>query len=178
VVDHEAGSSRALKERSNQILVIVPCGRSKIWDRAPSLGPVPASEAYTGAPFIVNRQYAERFGNAWVVLSAKYGFIHPAFLILGPYEVSFKHPRTNPISEDRLREQVRTLQLERFPVVVGLGGKEYRAAITAAFAGSPVHLVFPFAGLPLGKSMQAAKMATASGNPGFGFTEGKHARSF
>jgi hypothetical protein len=157
--------------------VIVPCGRSKTWERAPGLGSVTACEAYTGSPFTVNRQYAERFGDAWVVLSAKYGFIDPTYMVPGPYEVSFKHPRTNPISADRLREQARTLHLEKFPVVVGLGGKEYRAAITAAFTGSLVHLVFPFAGLPLGKSMQAAKLATASGNPGFDLAEGNHARS-
>lgn len=40
-------------------LVIVPCGQEKIWDKKPDLGPVPARDVYTGAPFKVNREYAE-----------------------------------------------------------------------------------------------------------------------
>lgn len=32
-----------------------------------------AEEAYTGTPFVVNREYARSFGDAWVILSAKYG---------------------------------------------------------------------------------------------------------
>lgn len=80
------------------VLVVIPCGRSKVWDRHPDSGPVPAAEAYTGAPFALNRRYAERFGNAWVILSAKYGFVAPTFLIIGPYEVSFKHPASYPIA--------------------------------------------------------------------------------
>jgi hypothetical protein len=32
-------------------------------------------------------RFAERFGDAWVVLSAKDGFIPPEFTIPAPYEV-------------------------------------------------------------------------------------------
>ena len=89
------------------VLVIVPCGKSKLWDREPHHGAVTAGEAYTGTPFRLNCQYAERFGDAWVVLSAKYGFIAPEFMIPESYEVSFKYPATSPIMFDRLRQQVR-----------------------------------------------------------------------
>jgi hypothetical protein len=105
---------------------MVPCGRSKIWDREPDHGPIPASDAYTGTPFRLNRQYAERFGDAWVVLSAKYGFIAPDFMIPAPYEVSLKHPATHPIAFDRLREQLREQQLGSFPFIVGLCNKRLR----------------------------------------------------
>ena len=98
-------------------------------------------------------------------------------MIPGPYEVSFKHPATRPIPFDRLREQVRELQLGRYSVGVGLGGKEYRAAIGAAFADLPTRLVFPFAGLPLGKSLQAAKRAITSGDPGSSLSEAGDGRS-
>jgi len=57
------------------MLVIVPCGKSKLWDRKPDHGPVAAAEAYTDTPFRLNREYAERSGDAWVALSTKYGFI-------------------------------------------------------------------------------------------------------
>jgi hypothetical protein len=59
------------------LLVVVPCGMSKVWDRDSDHGPGATTEAYTGTPFRLNRQYAERFGDAWVVLSAKYGLIAP-----------------------------------------------------------------------------------------------------
>jgi hypothetical protein len=149
------------------VLVVVPCGKSKIWDGEPARGPVGAAEAYTGTPFRLNRQHAERFGDAWVVLSAKYGFIPPDFMIPEPYEVSFKHPATSPIPFGRLRQQVQELELGRFPIMAGLGGKEYRASVDAAFGDLPTRLVFPFAGLPLAKSLQATKRAIASGDPGF-----------
>jgi hypothetical protein len=153
------------------VLVVVPCGRSKIWDREPHRGSVAAAEAYTGTPFRLNRQYAERFGDSWVVLSAKYGFIAPDFSISAPYEVSFKYPATSPIVFDRLRQQVREQQLGRHRITVGLGGKAYRAAIEAAFADSSARLVFPFAGMPLGKSLQEVKHAITSGAPGFSASE-------
>ena len=175
-----ASSSRTSIIRGDaqvKVLVVVPCGRSKVWDREPHRGPVAAAEAYTGTPFRLNRQYAECFGDAWVVLSAKYGFIAPDFMIPEPYEVSFKHPATRPIPFVRFREQVREQQLGRYPVVVGLGGKEYRAAIGAAFADLPTRLVFPFAGLPLGKSLQAAKQAITSGDPGIHLYEAGDGRS-
>ena len=52
------------------------------------------------------------------------------------------------------------LGLDHYPEVVGLGGREYRAAVEAAFAGTPVALDFPFSGLPIGKAMGATKRAT------------------
>ncbi len=150
---------------SARSLVIVPCGKDKIWHKNPERGAVPARDTYTGAPFVVDRAYAERFGDAWVVLSAKYGFLPPDHMIPGPYEVSFKDPTTQPVSIAQLHEQVRAQGLDRFDRVIGLGGKEYRHAIEAAFAPWPVRLVFPFAGLLIGKVMQATKQAVTSGDP-------------
>jgi hypothetical protein len=69
---------------------VIPCSRSKIWDCEPDRGSVAAADAYTGTPFRLNRQYAERFGDTWVVLSANYGFIAPKFIIPAPCEVTFK----------------------------------------------------------------------------------------
>lgn len=94
------------------ILVIVPCGQGKIWDKYPDAGPTEACFAYTGSPFTVNRQYAERFADRWVILSAKYGFIQPTFLLPGPYNVTFKKKSTGPVSHAVLKEQVREQKLE------------------------------------------------------------------
>lgn len=147
------------------LLIIVPCGQKKIWDKTPDAGPTPAKGAYTGSPFRVNRQYAEHFGDTWTILSAKYGFIEPDFEIPQPYNVTFKRKATRPVAIDELREQVRVQGLDKFNDVIGLGGKEYRQAIMAAFHGTSVKLHFPFAGLAIGKAMQAIKQAIAANDP-------------
>jgi len=144
----------------HMLLVIVPCGRSKIWKKQPHLGPTPAREAYTGAPFKVNREYAESVADRWVILSAKYGFIEPTTPIT-QYEVTFKKKNTHPISALMLREQVADLGLLRFDEVIALGGKEYRSVVEDAFAGTAVKLMFPFSGLTVGRAMRAVKQDLA-----------------
>lgn len=150
----------------NDILVIVPCGSAKVWGNVPYAGPTEAYYAYTGPPFKLNRAYAERFADRWVILSAKYGFIRPNLVIPEPYEVTFKKKATGPIDVETLRQQVRDQRLDRLKVAVGLGAKDYRAVIEQAFEGTGVITVFPFAGLPIGKMMQAVKYAIEIGDSG------------
>ncbi len=145
------------------MLVIVPCGQSKVWDREPERGAVAARDAYTGAPFKVNREYTERFADRWVILSARYAFIPPDYPIPGPYNVTFKSTSTEPVKAGLLRKQVKEQGLDGFDTMVGLGGKEYRAMVEDAFAGTRVSLRFPFAGLPIGKALQAVKQAVGTG---------------
>jgi hypothetical protein len=113
----------------------------------------------------VNREYAEHFGDSWVILSAKYGFLNPEDIIEGPYDVTFKRRSPPPIGEAALREQVRSRRLDRFDNIIGLGGRDYRIVVQAAFADSNVRLHFPFAGMSLGKSLQAAKRAVLIDQP-------------
>ncbi|MFW8627997.1 DUF6884 domain-containing protein [Deinococcus sp. ME38] len=145
-------------------LVVVPCGAKKIWADRPSLGAVRAAEAYVGVPFRVNRAYAEVVGDAWVILSAKYGFLAPDDLLEGPYEVTFKRKKTNPVAVETLRRQVIERDLASFDRVIGLGGVEYRAALAEAF-GDHAEVMFPFAGLALGYSLQATKAVTLAAAP-------------
>jgi len=148
-----------------QSLVIVPCGQAKIWDRQPFAGAIAARDAYSGGPFGINRAYAERFADRWVVLSAKYGFISPDFMIPGPYNVTFKRKDPSPVGVATLREQVQRQRLMEFNPIIALGGKEYQRAVRAAFEPWSVKIVAPFAGLPIGKTMQAVKRAIAAGDP-------------
>ena|SRR5437667_12008823 len=144
-------------------LVIIPCGQRKIWDKEPNRGPTPARDAYIGPPFKVNKEYAEQFAEQWVILSAKYGLISPDFMIPGPYNVTFKDSSTDPVPVSTLQDQIQRKSLDRFERIVGLGGREYRAIVEEAFASLPVKICFPFAGLPLGKSMQAIRQAITLG---------------
>ncbi len=145
--------------------MIVPCGQKKIWDKSPKTRSSAAKVAYVGSPFVVNKAYAKHFSDSWIILSAKYGFIEPEFKIPKPYNVTFKRPSTNPVSTDVLRRQVAKLKLNRFKNVIGLGGKDYRAAISQAFSGTPVKLHFPFAGLSIGRMLQATKRAITGNHP-------------
>ncbi len=95
----------------HDVLVIVPCGSSKIWSKQPDCGPIAAADAYIGTPFKLNREYAECFGGAWVVLSAKYGFVLPEFEIPESYEVTFKRPSTRPVNIEVLERQVVEMHL-------------------------------------------------------------------
>jgi len=140
-------------------LVVVPCGKRKIWDKDPAAGPTKAEDVYIGPPFKVNREYAEKYGERWVVLSAKYGFIVPGFLISENYDVTFKDPSTNPISIRALKEQIKQKALDRFDVVVVLGGRDYADVVYNAFAGFDVKIKAPVAGLQLGYAMGAVRKA-------------------
>jgi hypothetical protein len=150
-------------ETSGGVLVIVPCGRNKVWDENPNQGSVQAKDAYTSRFFTTNRAFAEKFGSRWVILSAKYGFIRPDFQISGPYNVSFKDPATQPVEIHTLIDQIKELGLGEAKRVIGLGGKEYRAMIEEAFAPFGCPLSFPFAGLGIGEMTEATKRAIESG---------------
>jgi hypothetical protein len=154
---------------SRTLLVVVPCGKAKVWSKFPDAGDVAAKDAYVGSPFRLNRKLAETFADAWVILSAKYGFVEPTFKIPGPYDVFFKRKRTGPISLDQLASQVREQRLGRFPTVIGLGGKEYREAVQFAFTETGARVLFPFAGSQRWEMTQGAKAAIERGNLcGFG----------
>jgi len=140
-------------------LVVVSCGKTKIWDLNPAARPTKARNAYVGGPFKVNKEYAERFADRWVILSAKYGFIDPDFVIPENYDVTFKDPGPNPISIDRLREQAREKGLCEFDKVIVLGGMIYFEVCKKAFEGFNVKIYAPTVGLPLGKAMQKVREA-------------------
>ncbi len=129
-------------------LVIISCSARKIWDRQPSAGPTLAKNAYSSPVFVVSREYAEKFGEAWLVLSAKYGFIEPEFLIPGNYNVRINDPGS--ISPGDLAAQVSDKGLGRFKTVEVLGSVDYFSAARAAFGStdSEVHHVNGNVGYP------------------------------
>lgn len=144
---------------SSKILVIVPCGSRKIWSRFPKSRATKAEEAYVGAPFKVNRAFAQKFADKWVVLSAKHGFIEPNFVIPENYNVSFSDPKTNPIRVDSLKSQVKKKGLENFDVVIALGGKNYTDVVKEVIVGHG-KLIEPTEGLPIGKAVKLVKSLT------------------
>ncbi|WAI01364.1 DUF6884 domain-containing protein [Methanogenium organophilum] len=124
-------------------LVIVPCGKAKIWDKKSELNFVAAKDAYTSTFFRLNRDYAYNFGDRWVILSAKYGFIDPDTMI-EDYDISFNNKKTNPVSKYVLKEQILIQNLFQYNQIIGLGGDNYRRRISESFEDYQVDIHFPF----------------------------------
>lgn len=150
-----------VNERS--LVVIIACGKAKVWGRWPDMGAVAAREAYTGYPFRVNRSYAEAFADRWYVLSAKYGLLLPDAPVDGPYDVSFLRRRSGPVSTEMVRAQATELGLEEAQIVVVLGGSAYRTVVERALAESSTEVLAPFAGLGIGKMIKATRAAVDAG---------------
>ena len=142
-------------------LVIVPCGKSKIWKKHPNKGPTQARLVYTGVPFILNRKYAEHFGNDWIILSSKYGFIKPDFIIPENYDVTFNNTATNPINIMELKEQAK--KYSDYECVIALGGRTYSNIVYTIFTEN--HVISPTIGLPIGKAMNKMKTAIETNTP-------------
>lgn len=152
--------------KDTERLVVIPCGRAKIWDKQPDAGPTPAEEAYTGAPATVNQRYAREFGDAWLVLSAKYGLVSPSFRVPAPYDVTFNEPSSGPIGAEVIRQQARALGIDRATALVALGGIAYRDVLTNALEELGITIEAPFAGMRIGEMMSAINEAIERGDPG------------
>ncbi|MEM2851555.1 MAG: hypothetical protein QXW18_07115 [Candidatus Bathyarchaeia archaeon] len=147
------------------VLVVVSCGFKKIWDLQPDAGPKPARDAYVSAFFKTNREYAEKFADRWVILSAKYGFIDPDSIIPENYNVTFKKPQTKPVSLEKLKEQIKEKNLSRFDKVVVLGGRDYVEIVRRAFGNFRVKVIAPTSGLRLGEAMAKVRRAIENNDP-------------
>ena len=145
------------------IIAIIPCGKSKIWDKQPGAGAVAAERAYTGALCRLSRDYAVIYCDSWFILSAKYGIIRPDFVIPGPYEVTFNRPSPEVVTTEILRRQTIELKLTGASRIVVLGGKAYCFAVRSALFGSGFcgAMEFPVEGLPIGKMLGFLKRAVS-----------------
>ena len=131
------------------LLVVVPCGQAKIWKKDPTHGPAKAKNAYIGASFRVNRTFAEKFADKWIILSAKYGFIDPDFVIPEDYDVTFTKPSTNPITVDGVKDQLKHRKdLRRYDAVIALGGQNYTDIVKQVFMNFS-RVLLPTEGLSL-----------------------------
>lgn len=149
---------RGSEALDNDVLVIVPCSARKIWDKEPQRGPTPAKNAYTGPLFRLARRFAEIHNYPWIILSAKYGFIEPDYIIPENYNVTFNDLKTNPVTVDVLRRQVEEKKLHRYKKIIVLGGKHYVDAVRKAFQGYDVDIEAPLEGLPVGEMLRKLKI--------------------
>ena len=154
-----------LTQSKSKILVIVPCSKKKVWDKFPNSGSVYAKDAYVSSYFKLCRKYAEKFGNSWVILSAKYGFIRPDFVIPTNYDVSFNNSKGKVVSTQKLKEQARGLRFQRYKSIIVLGGKQYVQISKNVLEGYGVQIIVPLESLGIGKRQAKIKKALAKGIP-------------
>lgn len=139
-----------------KLLVVVPCGQAKIWKKYPRKGPTKAKDAYVGPLFKVNRAFAERFADRWIILSAKYGLIDPDFIIHEDYDVTFTKPSTNPITVDDVKKQLKDIRdLHGYDAVIALGGQDYTDIVKQVFMNFS-RILLPTDGLSLFEMMREA----------------------
>lgn len=139
-----------------KFLVIVPSGQTKIWKYNKSCGPAKARDAYIGETFMINKAFAEKFSDRWVVLSAKYGFINPDFIVPKDYNASFNRPSTHPIGIEALKQQSKDKRLRDYDIVIALGGRDYTEIVKKVFEDAPKVIALT-QGLPVNKAMSRVK---------------------
>lgn len=100
-----------------------------------------------------------------MVLSAKYGFIEPDFMIPCNYNITFKKTTTGQIPDESLRQQVKQKSLGRFEEVEVLGGDEYVNKVRLAFQGYSAKILTPLKSMRIGQQMSAVRHAVAAGRP-------------
>lgn len=119
-----------------KMLIIVSCGSRKIWDKNPKAGHTKAKDAYTGPLFRVSRKYAETFADRcrWIIISAKYGFINPDFIIKRKYNIKMGSPKS--IKIQRLQRQISMKRLRRYRKIILLAWSEYMEKVKEAFGNN------------------------------------------
>lgn len=117
----------------------------------------PARDLYTSPLFQGMRRYAERNADAWYILSAKYGLLHPDEVV-APYEQTLNAMR----KADRLAwaERVQQALLKLLPPgaeVVILAGNRYRENLVPYLKGHGFAVAVPMTGLAFGQQLRWLK---------------------
>jgi len=108
---------RAQKIAMQRTLVLVACCGPKL------SGEHPAGEIYQSDLFLKSREWAEREGNEWAILSAKYGVLKPDEII-SSYDVTLNEM---PVEKRRLWQEMVKSQLSQYKSdkIIFLAGNRY-----------------------------------------------------
>ncbi|GGE60547.1 DUF6884 domain-containing protein [Priestia taiwanensis] len=126
-------------------LCIIPCGKKKIWDVIPEVGPTIAKQVYISPFGKACQEYASTFFCTWVVLSAKHGFLFPDDVVDENYDLAFDSKDSKVITGEELYEQMIKKQLIEYDEVVVLGGKKHYRVVENLYPKEK--LTFPLQGL-------------------------------
>jgi len=121
----------------------------------------PAEDLYISSLFLGMRRYAEKYADAWYILSAEHGLLRPKSII-DPYERTL----TKMSKAERVAWAARVqAQLdEALPAeatIVLLAGQRYRELIVPFLQNRGYEVEVPMAGLPFGHQLRWLKEATS-----------------
>ena len=115
--------------------------------------PAPARRLYTSAWFVKTRAYADRTGQPWFVLSAKYGLVHPDDVI-APYDLTL-----NKMPVAGRRAWARDVFAQLAPHLDGAGsvtflaGRRYREFLEPLLRSRGLVVNVPMEGLRIGEQL-------------------------
>jgi hypothetical protein len=141
-------------------LVVIPCGKQKVWRSHPSEGPTRAEDAYTSNYFNLCKRYAQAFSDEWVVLSGKYGILRPRELVKGNYDVRVK---PSPRFVVTIREQMRRLLGNKISRIVSLCGNGYTRCLQTTLGDLGVSFHAPLSGMRIGQRQAILKKHIEAG---------------
>ena len=138
---------RRSKQSSGE-LYLVSCVSAKRSTRAK------AKDLYASPWFIKARAYVEKMGQAWFILSAQYGLVHPE-TVISPYEQTLNAMGIEPRRAwaHKVLGQLAP-HLAGVESVVFLAGQRYREHLEPALRERAIAVTVPMEGLPIGKQLQ------------------------
>lgn len=147
---------------SNNTLIIVQCGKKKIWENYPALGPVKAKDVYISNYFKLCARYAEKFSTMWVILSGKYGILLPDDIVESDYNKKLK-----PSSEfkEKVSNQLDYIISHNVTKVISLCGNRYARFLKDVVKDFGLTLEEPLDGMRIGKRQNQLKMSLLKGIP-------------
>lgn len=129
-------------------VALVSCVKSKL------AHPAPAKDLYISTLFKGLRKYAEESGDAWYILSAEHGVLHPD-TIVAPYERTLNTMRTaeRQMWAAGVIEKLADIIPAGAEVVI-LAGERYREHLVPYLERRGHPVVIPLLGLPFGRQLQ------------------------
>jgi len=145
------GNNGCNLENPKEIVIIISCGKKK----CDSIR-CEAQNAYIGSSFLLKRKYAEIMGKPWLILSAKYGFLHHNDNINPNYDQTIISKKEIKNLEYLIRTQIEEFfNSKKNYEIYFLGPKGYAVALNRAFeARVNVKISHLNEGLSQGKTMQ------------------------
>lgn len=133
---------------ANKKIALVSCVKTKA-DK-----PKPAKELYISPLFRKSSTYAQKVGDEWYILSAKYGLLSPE-QVISPYEKTLR----NMGASDRRNWAKRVLKqltdiVSAGDEIVILAGKDYRENLINPLINMGCKISIPMEGLVFGKQLR------------------------
>ena len=122
-----------------------------------------AGDLYISPLFRAWREYAIRNADAWYILSAKYGLLHPD-QVVEPYELTLKKLRKpERVAWAKCVQAQLSTALPTTADVIFLGGTHYREELVPFLRTHGYTVSIPFEGLRSGRQLQRlTQLAQAS----------------